>query len=136
MFSASYILQQFINAILLGSMYALVAIGLSMVYGILRLINFAHGDILMLSAYMGLFFLVSIKAPFIIVLIVPMVLGGIIGIVVERIAYRPLRKAPDNFTCSFYVYRKFGNYGAFSKTQKIYDTFFSFKTSFYRCYKF
>lgn len=95
MFSASYILQQFINAILLGSMYALVAIGLSMVYGILRLINFAHGDILMLSAYMGLFFLVSIKASFLVVLIVPMILGGIIGIIVERIAYRPLRKAPE-----------------------------------------
>lgn len=95
MFNSSYILQQFINAILLGSMYALVAIGLSMVYGILRLINFAHGDVLMIGAYVGFFLLTLYKVPFVLVLILPMVVGGIIGVIVERVAYRPLRKAPE-----------------------------------------
>ncbi len=95
MFSLPYVTQQFINAIILGSIYALVAIGLSMVYGILRLINFAHGDILMIGAYTGLFLLTIYKAPFAVVLIVPMVVGGLIGVIVERVAYRPLRKAPE-----------------------------------------
>ncbi|ACI19830.1 branched-chain amino acid ABC transporter permease [Dictyoglomus thermophilum] len=88
------ILQQIINGISLGSIYALIALGYTMVYGILRLINFAHGDIYMLGAFIGFFALGSWDMPFAIGLIVAMLLTAIIGILVEKLAYKPLRNAP------------------------------------------
>ena len=88
------ILQQIINGISLGSIYALIALGYTMVYGILRLINFAHGDIYMLGAFIGFFALGSWNMPFAIGLIVAMLLTAIIGILVEKLAYKPLRNAP------------------------------------------
>ena len=63
MYSGSYIVQQLINGLNLGSIYALIAIGLTMVYGLLRLINFAHGDLMMLGAYLGLFVLANSFFP-------------------------------------------------------------------------
>lgn len=96
MYPASYFVQQFINALNLGSMYALVAIGLTIVYGILRLINFAHGDMMMLGAYVALACLTSLVIfPAAAALLVPMAVIGAVGILVERIAYRPLRGAPE-----------------------------------------
>lgn len=88
------LVQQLINGISLGSIYALIALGYTMVYGIIKLINFAHGDIYMVGAYIG-FFAVSI-AHFSIIpaLIISMVVTAILGMLVERIAYKPLRKAP------------------------------------------
>lgn len=95
MLTFTYIAQQIINSISLGSMYALIAIGLTMVYGLLRLINFAHGDLMMLGAYLGLLFLTTALTPLILTLLAPMLMIGLAGILVERLAYRPLRGAPE-----------------------------------------
>ncbi|MDR2803929.1 MAG: branched-chain amino acid ABC transporter permease [Treponema sp.] len=94
MMTGSIFLQHISNAISLGSLYALIAIGYTMVYGILRLSNFAHGDVVMLGAYISFycttFFLVPWWAGFIIAL----GLTGLFGIVLERTAYKPLRSSP------------------------------------------
>lgn len=90
-----YILQQLANGLALGSIYALLAIGLTMVYGILRLINFAHGDLMMLGAYVAAAMVTSAFFPVVLALVVPIVLIGGLGLLVERVAYRPLRGAPE-----------------------------------------
>ncbi|MHB1651616.1 MAG: branched-chain amino acid ABC transporter permease [Desulfitobacteriaceae bacterium] len=90
----AYILQQLLNALQLGSIYALIALGYTMVYGVLGLINFAHGDIFMAGAFFGFFIAVYLKLSLVPTLLLSMVLAGILGIAIERIAYRPLRKAP------------------------------------------
>lgn len=87
-------LQQMVNGFSLGSMYALIAIGYTMVYGVLRLINFAHGDIMMVGAYVALFSMTSMSLPFGFALIVAMVVSAILGISTDKIAYKPLRNAP------------------------------------------
>lgn len=89
----SQFLQQLINGISLGSIYALIALGYTMVYGIIKLINFAHGDIYMLGAYIGYIFVRYTGLGFIPTLIVSMLSCAIIGIAIERIAYKPLRNA-------------------------------------------
>jgi branched-chain amino acid transport system permease protein len=86
--------QQLINGISLGSIYALIALGYTMIYGIIRLINFAHGDIYMVGAYAGFFATTIFKFSFIPALIFSMAASAIIGMVIERVAYRPLRQAP------------------------------------------
>ncbi|BBB90600.1 MAG TPA: branched-chain amino acid ABC transporter permease [Methylomusa anaerophila] len=88
------IVQQLINGISLGSIYALIALGYTMVYGIIRLINFAHGDIYMLGAYAGFFATTVFKMSFIPALIFSMAVAAVIGMIIERAAYRPLRNAP------------------------------------------
>src|SRR5215470_1283362 len=89
----NYALQQVINALSIGSLYALMAVGLAMVFGILRLINFAHGDLMMIAAYIATFALMShIALP--IALIMMMVGTVLMGVLMERVAYRPIRKAP------------------------------------------
>jgi branched-chain amino acid transport system permease protein len=88
------ILQQIINGISLGSIYALIALGYTMVYGILRLINFAHGDIFMVGAFIGYFALGSWNLPFALGLIIAMIGASVLGMIIERFAYRPLRTAP------------------------------------------
>jgi len=94
----SYFIQQVINGLSLGSIYALVAIGFSIVYGILRLINFAHGDILMIGVYAGLFLVVIFHLPFALSFIAAMIIAALVGMLVERIAYRPLRTATEEAT--------------------------------------
>jgi branched-chain amino acid transport system permease protein len=89
-----YILQQVINAVSLGSLYALVAIGLSMVFGILRMTNFAHGDMMMVGAFATLLF-GALGVPFGIAVVCGVVAGALAGVVVERTAYRPVRGSPD-----------------------------------------
>ena len=93
--SAGYIAQQIVNGVLLGSMYALVAIGFSMIYGIIRLINFAHGDVVMIGAFLTLGLLPVVGAPFPLVALVVLVAGAIIGILIEKGAFRPMRGAPQ-----------------------------------------
>lgn len=88
------LVQQLINGVSLGSIYALIALGYTMVYGIIKLINFAHGDIYMMGAYAGFFATAMLKLPFIPALLLAMLLAGILGMVIERLAYRPLRNAP------------------------------------------
>lgn len=89
-----YIVQQAINAVSLGSLYALVAIGLSMVFGILRMTNFAHGDMMMVGAFATLV-LGAVGLPFWLAALGGVAFGALAGVVVERIAYRPVRGAPD-----------------------------------------
>lgn len=86
--------NQLINGISIGSVYALVALGYTMVYGIVKLINFAHGDIIMLGSYFILILTNSMGMPFWLSVIVSMLFCGLIGVFIEKIAYKPLRKAP------------------------------------------
>ncbi|BDR59906.1 branched-chain amino acid ABC transporter permease [Lactobacillus xylocopicola] len=88
------ILQQIINALSLGSIYALLALGYSMVYGIIKLINFAHGDIYMLGAFFAYFAINAWHFNFLLALLSAMVISAISGVVIEYLAYRPLRKSP------------------------------------------
>ena len=86
-------LQQMINGLSLGSIYALVALGYTMVYGIIKLINFAHGDIYMLGAYFGFLAITYLNVGFLPAIIIAMVGCAILGVTIERIAYKPLRHA-------------------------------------------
>lgn len=92
--SPNMFIQHFINALGLGSLYGLIAIGYTMVYGILRLINFAHGDIFMLGAYFVYFATIHFKLPWGIGVLLAIAGATICGLLVDRIAYRPLRNAP------------------------------------------
>ncbi|MCF7926700.1 MAG: branched-chain amino acid ABC transporter permease [Candidatus Izimaplasma sp.] len=89
-------INQLINGLNTGSIYALVAIGYTMVYGIIKLINFAHGEIMMFGAYFAFVFAYMIpwNLPFILIIIISMILAAIMGMLIERIAYKKLRKAP------------------------------------------
>ena len=95
-----YFLQQLINGLTLGSVYGLIAIGYTMVYGIIGMINFAHGDIFMVGAFVALisfilFALTGISLPIvlILVLLIAMVFTACYGWTVEKLAYKPLRKS-------------------------------------------
>ncbi len=88
------VIQQLVNGLALGSVYALIALGYTMVYGIIRLINFAHGDIFMLGAYYGYFAITMFRIPFALALPLTMILAAVTGMAVERLAYKPLRQAP------------------------------------------
>jgi len=97
-------IQELVNGLTTGSVYALIALGYSMVYGILKLLNFAHGDLFMVGAFIGYFVIqwfggpAALSVPVPIVLLVMFVLAGggvgALGVVIERFAYRPLRDAP------------------------------------------
>ena len=96
--------QTLVNGLTLGSVYALIALGYSMVYGILKLLNFAHGDVYMVGTYFGYAALVMLvplsggwlSIPLVTILIMLVAMGGagLVGVAVERFAYRPLRNAP------------------------------------------
>lgn len=86
-------IQQVINGLSIGSVYALIALGYTMVYGIIKLINFAHGDIFMFGAYVGMVAITAFGLPFFVALPVAMVVTALFGIVIERVAYKPLRKS-------------------------------------------
>jgi branched-chain amino acid transport system permease protein len=86
--------QQLINGLSLGSLYALIAIGYTMVYGILRLINFAHGDLMMVAAYVAVMGVGVFAWPWPLAFGLAVGLTGLMGVLLERGAYRPLRRAP------------------------------------------
>ena len=88
------LIQQLINGLALGSVYALIAIGYTMVYGIIKLINFAHGDIYMIGAFLGYFAVSAFHLPFIPALIMAMAGSALLGVAIEKIAYKPLRNSP------------------------------------------
>jgi branched-chain amino acid transport system permease protein len=91
------IIQQTANGISLGSIYALIALGYTMIYGIVKLINFAHGDVLMLGAFAGYFTLSAFDVSwfsFIVAMIISIVFCAAIGSIIERTCYKPLRNAP------------------------------------------
>lgn len=86
--------QQIINGLAIGSIYALLALGYTMVYGIINLINFAHGEIYMVGAMAGFYASRAFNLPFFPTLIIAMVASGALGVLIEKVAYRPLRKSP------------------------------------------
>lgn len=87
------LLQQLVNGLSLGSIYALIALGYTMVYGIINLINFAHGEIYMIGAYVGFALTTFLKLGFLPSLVIAMAVCSLLGVVIERIAYRPIRKS-------------------------------------------
>jgi branched-chain amino acid transport system permease protein len=87
-------LQQLINGVSLGSLYGLVAIGYTMVYGILRLINFAHGDVLMIGCYFAFYAILIFSLPWYASFLVAILLTALLGVAIDRGAYLPVRKAP------------------------------------------
>ena len=99
-----FFLQELVNGITQGSLYALIALGYSMVYGVLKLRNFAHGDLYMVGAFIGYFVIqwfggstaLSIPVPLLILIMFLLAGGGVggLGVAIERFAYRPLRDAP------------------------------------------
>ncbi len=88
------LIQNFANSLALGSLYALIAVGYTMVYGILRLINFAHGDIFMMGTYFAFYAITIFLLPWWLGFIVAIAITGMLGFSIEKIAYRPLRNAP------------------------------------------
>jgi len=100
----SFFFQELVNGVTTGALYALVALGFSMVYGVLKLLNFAHGDLYMVGAYIGFFVIqwfggaqhLSIAVPLLLVIMFVLAAGlvGGLGVAIERFAYRPLRDAP------------------------------------------
>lgn len=94
MMSLELFFQHLANGISLGSLYALIAIGYTMVYGILRLINFAHGDIIMISAYAAFYGIMVFSLPWPIAFLFAILLTTLIGMGIEKTAYRPLRESP------------------------------------------
>lgn len=90
----STFLQQLINGISLGSIYALIAIGYTMVYGVLRLINFAHADIMMVAAFAGFYVMDTLGLSFSFAVLFAILISIIVGILTDRIAYKPLRNSP------------------------------------------
>src|SRR3970040_820843 len=98
-----FYIQQTLNALQVGSVYALIALGYTMVYGILTMINFAHGDIFMVSTYVAFFFSTMVLALvvdlnpillFVVTLLISMLGTALLAVVIERLAHKPLRTAP------------------------------------------
>jgi branched-chain amino acid transport system permease protein len=90
----AFIVQQIVFGLTLGCFYGLLAIGYTMVYGVLRLINFAHGDLLMVSAYIAYFGIVFFYVPWPVGFAISVALTALLGILIDRGAYKPLRKSP------------------------------------------
>jgi branched-chain amino acid transport system permease protein len=103
-FNSELFVQLLVNGITLGSLYGLIALGYSMVYGILKLLNFAHGDVYMFGAFAGYAVLSLLGGPLspniaiapliVLMFLAAMLVSGLLGVVIERFAYRPLRDAP------------------------------------------
>ncbi|MEG0864982.1 MAG: branched-chain amino acid ABC transporter permease [Clostridia bacterium] len=87
-------LNQVVNGLGTGAIYALIALGYTMVYGIVKLINFAHGDILMVGSYTAVLVMTGLGWPFPVALVLSMLVCVIFGVVIERVAYKPLRESP------------------------------------------
>lgn len=86
-------LTYLINGLSLGSVYAIIALGYTMVYGIAKMLNFAHGDVIMVGAYVCFFMLTKFNIPIILSIFIAIVVCLILGIVIEKLAYKPLRSA-------------------------------------------
>jgi branched-chain amino acid transport system permease protein len=95
---SQYLFQQLVNGLSLGSLYALVAIGFSMIYGIVRLINFAHGDLLMIGAFSTLALIAS-GLPWPVILLAVLAVGALAGMIIATAVFRPIRGAPQVTGC-------------------------------------
>ena len=96
--SVEYFISQLVNGLRLGGVYAIVAVGYSIVYGILRLINFAHGDIMTIGVYIMLLFMTSTGMPLWAIVLISVAASVVVGVLIERLAYRPLRSAGEEAT--------------------------------------
>jgi len=90
-----FFVQQLINGLALGLVYALIAIGFTLIFGVLNVVNFAHGEVFMLGAFAGLLILVTWAPPLVVVVLMVAVVGVLLGIGLERIAFRPFRRFTD-----------------------------------------
>ena len=88
------IMEQLMNGLRTGSIYALIALGYTMVYGIAKMINFAHGDIIMVGAYTLYIGIALLHLPVIAAMLLTAVVCSVLGVLIEKIAYKPLRNAP------------------------------------------
>ena len=88
------LVSQLLNGLSIGSVYALIALGYTMVYGIVKLINFAHGDVIMVGAYVALMLLTNTALPFPIAAALTIAACVVLGVTIERVAYKPLRESP------------------------------------------
>ncbi|MGE5483536.1 MAG: branched-chain amino acid ABC transporter permease [Ignavibacteriales bacterium] len=86
------VLQQLVNGISIGSIYALIAVGYSLIYSILQFSNFAHGSFLVVGAYAGFFLVTAVSAPFPVAVLLAILTAGLAAVVTERLAYRPIRE--------------------------------------------
>lgn len=91
---SSLFLQQLVNGITLGGVYALIAVGYTMVYGVIQLINFAHGEIYMFGAFLAFAMVTVFNVPFVLAAVLSVVICACFGILLDFVAYRPLRNAP------------------------------------------
>ena len=89
------LLSHLMNSLSLGSVYAIIALGYTMVYGIAKMLNFAHGDVIMIGAYISFCVVFYLQLPAVLALLVAMAVCMVLGIVIERFAYKPLRQAPS-----------------------------------------
>ena len=96
----SLLLSQLFNGLQTGSIYALVALGYSMVYGIILLLNFAHGDIIMVGAYAAFYAMTTFHMHPIVSVVIAVITSTLLGVVIEKVAYTPLRKAMSAFVKS------------------------------------
>ena len=101
----SFILQQIVFGLTLGCLYSLIAIGYTMVYGVIRLINFAHGDLLMVAAYIAFFGIVMFHLPWPVVIVISVALTGLLGILIDRGSVQASQEEPPDQR-SHYGYRR------------------------------
>ena len=90
----THFIQTLISGLSLGSIYALIALGYTMVYGIAKMLNFAHGDIIMIGAYAGIIAVAQMGLPPLIAVLLSILICALLGVLIEFLAYKPLRQAP------------------------------------------
>jgi branched-chain amino acid transport system permease protein len=93
--TGAYLAQQLVNGLVLGSLYALIAVGFTMIYGIVRLINFAHGDVLMVGAFGAFALLAVLELPLWVAIVAVLALGALLAMLIDLVAFRPQRGAPQ-----------------------------------------
>ena len=90
----THFIQTLISGLSLGSIYALIALGYTMVYGIAKMLNFAHGDIIMIGAYAGIIAVGQMNLPPLAAVLLSILICALLGVLIEFLAYKPLRQAP------------------------------------------
>ena len=90
----THFIQTLLSGLSLGSIYALIALGYTMVYGIAKMLNFAHGDIIMIGAYAGIVVVSQLGLPPVAAIVLSVVICALLGMLIEFLAYKPLRQAP------------------------------------------
>ena len=95
MMETDFLIQQLINGISIGLVYALMAIGFTLIFGVLNVVNFAHGEIYMLGAFVGLLLITTFAPPLFVVIIFVLAFGAVMGLALDRLAFRPFRRFRD-----------------------------------------